>query len=84
MNPTQPAQRIVSPDAQRLVIARLGQIPDDVMISVGSHGEFSKGEIIQHIRAGDAVGVAMVDSQLRFLRALGEGTLLNDLVSDSF
>ncbi|MDP3989013.1 MAG: hypothetical protein Q8P93_02145 [bacterium] len=74
----------ISKEAQRLVIERLKQIPDNIKLSVGSAGEFSKADLIQHVKDGDAIGATVIDSQLRFLRALGTGTLLNELVNENF
>ncbi|MBD3304082.1 hypothetical protein GF343_02975, partial [Candidatus Woesearchaeota archaeon] len=40
-------------DIKNLVIARLEVLPADKKISIGSSGEFSKDELIAHVKKGD-------------------------------
>ena len=61
-----------------LVIARLEMLPDDKKISIGSKGEFTKEEIIEHVKKGDLIGKMMIDIELGFLRDMKEGFVLNE------
>ncbi|OGZ45260.1 MAG: hypothetical protein A3C84_02935 [Candidatus Ryanbacteria bacterium RIFCSPHIGHO2_02_FULL_48_12] len=60
-------------EIQELVIARLRTLPDGKEISMGADGEFTKEELIEHVRVNDAVGKKMIDVEMGFLRALKEG-----------
>ncbi|MDO8662634.1 MAG: hypothetical protein Q7K98_05385 [Candidatus Omnitrophota bacterium] len=69
----------ISDDLKELVIYRLDTFPEDKRISIGSDGEFSKSELIEHVRNGDEIGQKIVELELTFLRALKEGVLLNEI-----
>jgi len=71
----------ISEELKRLIIARLNLIPDDVKVSVGADGEFTRVELIQRVEQGDRVGLEVIQSQLEFLRALASGELLDELTS---
>ena len=60
-------------EIQELVIARLRTLPDGKEISIGAEGEFTKEELIEHVRADDAIGKKMIAIEMNFLRALKEG-----------
>ena len=64
-------------EIKKLVIARLEALPSDKKISIGSKGEFTKEEIIDHVKKGDAIGKMMEDIELEFLRAM-KGGLFNE------
>ena len=70
---------IISEDLKDLIIYRLDTFPEDKRISIGSDGEFSKTELIEHVRNGDEIGQKIVELELTFLRALKEGVLLNEI-----
>ena len=63
----------ISDDIRNLVIARLDSLPSDKKISIGSKGEFSKDELIEHGKKGDDIGRKIVEVELEFLRAMKEG-----------
>ena len=69
----------IASDLKELVIARLRLIPDNVKMSVGSDGEFSRNELIESVRQENKMGHEIVRSQLEFLRALATGSLLDEL-----
>lgn len=69
----------ISEDLKELVIYRLDTFPEDKRISIGSDGEFSKSELIDHVRNGDEIGQKIVELELTFLRALKEGVLLSEI-----
>lgn len=55
------------------VIARLGTLPPDQKISIGSEGDFTRDQIIEHIKKEDKIGKKFIEIELEFLRALKEG-----------
>ena len=62
-------------EIKELVIARLEVWPAGKKISIGKSGEFTKEELIQHVKKGDAIGKKVVEIELEFLRALKHGLL---------
>ncbi len=73
----------ISDELKELIIARLDVLPPNRKISIGSDGEFTKSELIERVRAGDAVGQTVVALELEFLRALKDGTLLEAALASS-
>ncbi len=65
----------ISEDIKELVIARLDVMPSNKKISIGSFGEFSKDELIFHVKKEDEIGRKMVEVELEFLRAIKDGLL---------
>lgn len=55
---------------QEIVINRVLTMPDNVGISIGDGGEFSKDEIIKHIKKGDEVGKKFIKIQMSYLQSL--------------
>lgn len=63
-------------EIKKLVIARLEtSLPSDKKVSIGSSGEFTKEELINHVRKGDEIGKKIVKIELEFLQAFKEGIL---------
>jgi hypothetical protein len=60
-------------DIKNLVIARLETLPSDKKISIGSEGDFTKEQIIEHVKKSDPVGEKMINIEMEFLRALKQG-----------
>lgn len=67
-----------------LVIARLQTLPEGREISIGSAGDFTKEELIQHVQSQDEIGRKMVAVEMDFLRSLKEGVFYdaNDILGD--
>ncbi len=65
----------ISEDIKELVIARLDTLSPNRKISIGNYGEFTKEEIIQHIKKGDSVGNKMIEIEMEFLCAIKEGLI---------
>ncbi len=63
----------VSEEIRELVIVRLETLSPDKRISIGSYGEFTKDEIIQHVKKGDPVGNKMIEIEMEFICAIKEG-----------
>jgi len=56
-----------------LVVARLQNLPSNKDISIGSSGEFTKDQLIDHVKKDDDVGKKMVAVEMDFLRSMKEG-----------
>ena len=67
---------------RELIIARLEVASPELHFSSGDSSKtYSRNEIIQHVKDADTVGNAFVKIELDFLRALKNGTLMNQLVT---
>lgn len=62
-------------DIKELVIARLKTLPEDASVSVGSEGEYSRDQLIDHVERTDNVGQKMVEIEMNFLQSLKGGKL---------
>ena len=80
-NENQQKKEGISEDLKNLVIERLDVLSPHKKIYIGSVGTFTKDELIENVKQGNAIGQKIVDIELSFLRALKEGTLLNILTS---
>ncbi len=66
-------QKKYNEDIKKLVIARLDSLPQDVSISIGSAGAFTKNELIKQIQDDTEIGHKMIEIELEYLRKLKEG-----------
>jgi len=66
---------LINQDIRELVIIRLGALPANRKISIGSFGEFSRDQLIESVKRGDDLGKKIVEIELEFLRSLKEGFL---------
>ncbi len=71
----------ISEALKDLVVARLDLMSPDLAVSIGSSGTFTKNELIEHVKQGDAVGKTIVEMEMEFLEAIKSGTLLRDITS---
>ena len=62
-------------DIRQLVSARLSVLSSDTMISIGSDGNFSRDELLEHVKEGDKVGEKIAQIQLEWLRSLKAGLI---------
>lgn len=62
-------------DVKELVIARIKTLPEDTGMSIGSAGNFSKEEMIQHVEKDDEIGRKIIEIELSFLQKLKEGII---------
>ena len=60
-------------EIKNLVIARLGVLPEDIGISIGSSGNFNKEEMIAHVKSGDEIGKKITKVEMDFLKGLKQG-----------
>lgn len=51
-----------------LVVARLQTIPEGVGVSMGSKGNFSREDLIKHVKANDEIGKKVMDVEMSFLQ----------------
>jgi hypothetical protein len=65
----------VQKEVRELVIARLETLPSGLGISLGADGDFSRDQMIEHVKLGDAVGKKIIEVQMNFLRSLKSGIL---------
>ena len=63
----------IKKEIKDLVIARLGVLPPNKKISIGSSGEFTKDELIEHVEKGDDIGEKITEIELAYLQAIKEG-----------
>lgn len=66
---------MTSEEVKALVVFRLETLPEGKKISIGSKGDFSKEDLISHVRADDAIGKKIVEIELEFLRAMKGGLI---------
>ena len=60
-------------EMRELVIARLKTLPSDRKLSVGSAGDFTRDELIEHVEKKDELGKKIIEVQMEYLRMLKEG-----------
>lgn len=63
----------ITKDIKELVKARLGVLPSNVHISIGSEGALSKEELIEHVEQADEIGKKIIQIDMEFLQALKRG-----------
>ncbi len=73
----------ISEDLKELVIYRLDILPSDKKISIGSSGDYSKSELIEHVKNEDEIGQKVVELEMTFLKALKNGVLLDEILPSS-
>jgi len=66
---------MANPDEKNIVIARLQTMPEDMSLSVGSHGTINKWELIDHVKKEDSIGELVVKVYMTNLRAFKEETV---------
>mgnify|MGYP001607689201 FL=1 len=69
----------ISEDIKELVIARLGIMPSNYKLSIGTEGTFTKKELIEHVIANDKTGRQIAKMQLHFIKALTTGKFIDTL-----
>lgn len=57
-----------------IVIARLLTMPDNIGVSMGSDGEFSKNDLIEHVQKDDEVGKKIIQIHMSYLQSLKDLT----------
>jgi len=62
-------------DFQDLVLYRIRALPPGTEISIGSVGDLSKKELLEHVRKMDDVGKTIISVEKEFFDALKSGRL---------
>lgn len=60
-------------DIKKLVLARLEMLPKDKKMSIGSSGEFSRDQMISHVKEGDEIGKKIIQIEMDFVQAFKKG-----------
>ena len=69
-------------DIKELVIYRLEMLSPDKRFSVGSYEKgFTRDELIEAVRKETEIGKKVIEVELTFLRALKDGTLLEEVLT---
>ena len=63
----------IKKEIKDLVIYRLGLLPPDKKISIGSSGEFTKDQLIKHVEKEDDIGEKITEIELAYLQAIKDG-----------
>jgi len=71
-------EKITDEEIRKLVVERLKTFPSGKKISIGSEGNFSKEELINHVESEDRVGRKIIEIQLTYLQSLKEGILTDE------
>jgi len=57
-------------EINKLVIARISSMPENMKISIGNYGTFDKYQLIENIKKRDEIGKKVVEIQLFYLRSM--------------
>lgn len=65
-----------------LVLARLDVMPQNFKLSIGDMGVFNKEELKEHVQKEDEVGKQVIDMQMKFIRDLTSGRIMETLTQN--
>ncbi|MCK5211634.1 hypothetical protein KAJ89_02940 [Candidatus Parcubacteria bacterium] len=70
-------------NVKELVKLRLCSMPEDVSMSIGSEGQFTRDELIAHIEKGDEIGNKVIKIEIEFLKSFKKGDFYeSEIISD--
>lgn len=69
-------------DIEALIIARLNEIPSHLELAVGGEGPFTIEDLKHHVRENDDIGKMFIESELSYLRSLGDLPIDEESLSD--
>lgn len=73
----------IDKEIKELVLWRLEtSMPTYFKLSMGTKGTFTKEELKKHIQQGDEIGLAFVNMQLNFIKALTTGKFSKTLAEE--
>jgi hypothetical protein len=55
---------------KKLVLVRLQAMPSDISVHMGSVGELTREDLLEHVKKGDDLGRKIIAVQLRYIRAM--------------
>lgn len=58
---------------KEIVIKRLEAMPENVKVSMGSLGTFSRDELIHNVAEDSELGKFIVDMQIKYLKSMSRG-----------
>ncbi|MBU4223092.1 MAG: hypothetical protein KKD46_07625 [Euryarchaeota archaeon] len=61
---------ITEDEINKLVIARISSMPENMKISIGNYGTFDKYQLIENVKKRDEIGKKVVEIQLFYLRSM--------------
>lgn len=64
----------LSEQLKKLVLERVGVMPDSLGISIGSN-DFTKSDALKHVEQGDDIGKQIMEMELDFIRDLASGAV---------
>lgn len=70
--------KITDQEIRDLVMERLKVLSSGQKISIGSVGDFSKDQLIDHVLKQDRIGKKIIQIQMSYLQSLKSGVLLDD------
>lgn len=68
----------IDAEINELVIERMKLFPSDKNISIGQNGNFTKDQIISHVKKNDEIGKKIVEIELSYLKALKRGIFFDE------
>ncbi|HLD43524.1 MAG TPA: hypothetical protein VJB08_06100 [Candidatus Nanoarchaeia archaeon] len=72
----------ISESMKELVITKIeSHMPSHLKLSIGSYGNLSKEEMIEHVKKGDEIGQQIVRVHMSFLKAVASGEFARKMVS---
>jgi len=71
-------KKVTDEEIRKLVVERLKTFPSGKKMSIGSEGNFSKEELINHVESEDRIGRKIIEIQLTYLQSLKKGILTDE------
>lgn len=68
----------IDAEIKELVVERMKLFPSDKNISIGQDGNFTKDEIISHVKKNDEIGKKIVEIELSYLKTLKKGIFFDE------
>lgn len=64
---------------KELVLARIEVMPQNLRLSIGNFGTFTKQKMIESVKKGDEAGKQIIQMQMNFIKSLTSGKLINTI-----
>ena len=63
---------IAEAEIKKLVLMRLETMSDNVKVNLGSEGELTKADLINHVKSEDSLGKLFMEVQMEYLKSMKE------------
>lgn len=63
----------VTEEFRKIVIKRLEAMPENVRVSMGSMGTFSRDELIKNVSEDTAMGKFILEMQIKYMQSMRRG-----------